>query len=561
MERDTTSSTRGSEHVYDALVDAGITVIVGLPGTQTLPIDRTIAEREEIKYVMARHETAIPHIAWGYYESGGGVAATLTVPGPGDTNAAHGLKNALNDGVPIVHISTDSDPDAFGTHPIHEIEPDTFDNVVKENITLSKPHRLREVLARGCEIARTPPYGPVRLGIPSDVLADEIDAPLVSVTPEHTDFDIDAAAEQAATLLSDGRRPIVYVGGGARRSPGGRDAIRRLIDRLNVPVLASFKGQGVFPETDDRFLGVTGGDLPAGARQTLNAAEVVLALGTDFDSLNTDGWSLPMGERLIHVDVDPAELGAVYEPDVGIVGDVSVVCEAILEKLEDLKVAPKWDGAALATAVREEYVDHLRSTGLLDDGPPLSTPGALQTVRVSVPDETVVVTDIGGHRIWSKNAFRAYSPEKFVTAGSWAGMGVGLPGAIGAKLANPDRPVVALSGDGSLFMCAQELHTAAEYGLDVTVVVFNDADYAVISKSPKLKGHVDFRWDSPDWVGLAESYGCQGRRAGTRSTLREALEWAPYADGPTLIDVAIDPNEPTAVDAAAYETDVDPTAF
>ncbi|MFC6734266.1 thiamine pyrophosphate-binding protein [Haladaptatus sp. GCM10025893] len=187
---DTNDTMRGGEYVYDALVEAGIDLLVGLPGTQTLPLDRTVVERDEMDYVMARHETAIPHIAWGYYESSGRVAATLTVPGPGDTNAMHGLKNAMNDCVPILHVSADVNPEDRGKSPIHEIEADTFDNVVKENISVERPLDLPAKVARGIEIALEPPTGPVRLGISSRVLDESFAAPAATVSPERTTFEL-----------------------------------------------------------------------------------------------------------------------------------------------------------------------------------------------------------------------------------------------------------------------------------------------------------------------------------------------------------------------------------
>ena len=175
-------SSNGSEYVYQALVEAGVEVLIGIPGTQTLPLDRTVVERDEMEYVMARHETAVPHVAWGYYESGGGVAATLTVPGPGETNAMHGLKNAYEDCVPLIHVSADVDPDHYGKKPIHEIEPETYDTVVKRNVIVERAEELPLKVAEGLETALTPPYGPVRLGIPSPILEAEHELPSVSVT-------------------------------------------------------------------------------------------------------------------------------------------------------------------------------------------------------------------------------------------------------------------------------------------------------------------------------------------------------------------------------------------
>ena len=564
MSENPVSRGGGSEYVYDALVDAGVGVLVGLPGTQTLPLDQTVASRDEITYVMARHETAIPHVAWGYYEASGCVAATLTVPGPGDTNAAHGLKNAYDDNVPILHVSPVADPAEFGNHPIHELEHETFDHVVKANLTVSNPTRLREVVARGVETALSAPYGPVRLGIPSSFLAQPVSAPAAAVTPERTTYDAAPACDAAADLLAGARRPLLYVGGGVRRSADGPDATADLADELDAPVVCSYKGKGAFSEDDDRFLGVTGGDLPAGAVAALEAADVVVALGTDFDGPNTADWSLPMGDALVHVDIDPAETDRGYDADIAVIADVGRACEEVADRLADRAVAPTWDGGRIGSAVRNEYAKQLTKRNLLGQEHPLTTPTVLRAVRETMPSDTVVTTDIGGHRIWIKNAFPVTERREFVTPGSWAGMGVGVPSAIGAKLARPDRPVCTLVGDGCLLMTAQELHTAADEDLDLTAVVFNDADYSVISKSPELdteNGDHRFDWESPDWVAIAEGFGCRARHVETRTDLVTALEWSLDVDGPTLVDVAIDPDEPRAVEVADYDTEIDPTSY
>lgn len=555
---------RGSEYLYDALVDAGVKFLIGLPGTQTLPLDRTVSEREDIQYIMARNETSIPHIAWGHYEGGGNVAATLTVPGPGDANASHGLKNALDDNVPIIHVSPIADPSKQGRHAIHEVANDTYDNVVKANLSVDNPKRLREVISRGIGIALEPPLGPVRLGIPSSFLSNPVSSPEATFVSRRTKYNNSHEIEEASVKLAKSQRPVVYVGGGARRSPNGSEVVSELVEILNAPVVASYKGKGVFPEDDDRFVGVSGSDLPSGGRAVLEAADVVLALGTDFDGPNTANWSLPMGDSLIHVDLNPDELGLSYKADTGIILDVSVAVEQITKKLRSKDLVEKWKGQRIGRAVREEYEQHLSNLGILGGSNSLTTPAVLRRLRQTLPDETIVTTDIGGHRIWTKNCFPVYDRESFITAGSWAGMGVGLPSAIGAKLANPEKPVVTFTGDGCLFMTEQELHTAASYDLDLTVVVFNDADYGIISKSPKINQETEgrqFSWSSPDWVGIAEAYGCSGRRIANRDELIEGIEWGMNSTGPTLLDVMIDQDEPSPFEASDFDTDINVNAL
>jgi len=554
-----TAPTRpGAEYVYDALVAAGVETLVGLPGTQTVPLDRVVVEREEMRYVMARHETAIPHVAWGHYEVSDVPAATLTVPGPGETNAMHGLKNALNDCVPIVHLTGDAHPDDRGKGPIHEIDPDTYDNVVKANVVVESSRDLPAAVERGIERALTPPMGPVRLGIPSKFLAGEITAPEASVSPERVTRENGALYDAAADLLVDAERPVLWAGGGTHRSPGGAEAVRALAADLDAPVLTTYKSKGVFPEDDPRFLGVASSSLPPGGQRALSRADVVCALGTDLDGIATADWELDLGDRLVHVTLDPDDVDQGYDADVGIVADAAEAAEAIRERVGGTRApADRWSGAEIGRAVRAEYRDHLEREGLYeetDEG--FHTPGVLRTVRGTVPDDTIVTEDVGGFRLWAMQAFETTAPDEMVAAGSWAGMGVGLPAAIGAKIARPERPVVCLSGDGGLLMCIHELATVTQEDLDITLVVSNNSDYAVISKQLATTETPAFAWDSPDFPTIAEGFGWDATAVDDRAGLTAALEDALDSDGPTLVDVTTPTEEPSAAAAADFETEL-----
>lgn len=547
--------TRGSDLVLRALRSVGVELVVGLPGTQTLPIDRAVQQASDVQYVMARHETAIPHIAWGYYEAVGRPAATVTVPGPGDTNAMHGLKNALEDNVPILHVSADVDPADRGKSPIHEIDPATYDSVVKRNVNVTRPVELTQKVAAGVQAAMTPPTGPVRLGIPAPFFDRDIRGPQLPVEPPEPDRPEAGPLERAGTALAGAERPVVVVGGGARRSPDAGAAIATLVERLNAHVLATYKGKGVFPEDEARFVGVTGGHLPAGPRQILAQADVVLALGTDFDGVGTDHWELPMGETLIHVTLSLDDIDQGYPPDIPVLGDLGRWCNALLDTLPTA-IAPGWDGRQLGRAVREDWQERLAERGLYDPAPPLSTAQTLTTIRRVLPREAIVTTDIGGFRLWTLQAFPTYGPDTFITAGSWAGMGIGLPSALGAALGAADRPVVGLTGDGGLLMCLQELHTIVEEGLAPTLVVGNNEDYGVISNAPGQDAP-DFSWEGPDFGTIADGFGWEQRTVATPTALAGALSWALDVDRPVLIDAQLDPDEPTVFECATYEPGVD----
>ncbi|MFB6111932.1 MAG: thiamine pyrophosphate-binding protein [Halobacteriaceae archaeon] len=548
---------RGGEHVYNGLRAAGIDLLVGIPGTQTLPLDRTVAERDEMRYLMARHETAVPHIAWGYHEAGGGIAATLTVPGPGDTNAMHGLKNALEDCVPLLHVSAEVDPADRGRSPIHEIEADTVDNAVKANHLVERPREVRPAIDRGLAEATTPPTGPVRVGVPSGLLAAEVDSMPASIEPETVRHETTQAYSAAADLIAGADRPLVYIGGGLRRADDGSAAAASLIETLGVPFVTSYKGKGVLPEDRPEWLGTTASHLNAGARRALDAADVVIALGTNFDGVTTDSWSLPMGDSLIHVNVDPSVFDRAYEADVAIADDAAHAAYELVARVEG---AGTWDGRRVGPAIREEYLETLDEADLLGESAPARTPAVLRALRDHVPPETVVVTDVGGFRLWALQLFEAAGPERYVTAGSWAGMGVGVPAAIGARVANPETPVLCLTGDGGLLMCVHELHTAADEGIDLTVVVFDNADYGTISKSPEIAdygGGRQFAWEAPDYTQVAEGFGCRGTVAETPTAVADTVTDRLDRTGVDLVSVPIDPDERGVAAAADYESTVD----
>jgi len=549
----------GADIVYDAMLEAGIELIVGLPGTQTRPLDQIIANRSDIEYLMARHETAIPHIAWGYFESSESIAATLTVPGPGETNAMHGLKNALEDSVPLLHIAAEINPGERGKGPIHEVEPETFDTVVKANFSIERPLELREKLASGIQLALTEPYGPVRFGIPKNILEGEVAKPAVSVSHERPRYKNDDLYDQAAAILRNATRPVVYAGGGARRSRDGSQVVATLAETLDAPVVVSTKGKGTFPEDDPRFIGCTGSHLPAGARQVLNRADVVIALGTDFDGINTDSWSLPMGDSLIHITLQSEALGASYDTALEIIADVTEAGTRLIDILQDMNTHSQWPQNHGA-AVRKEYLLHLKDLGLTEESHPTNTPAVLQAIRDVTPRQAVVTTDVGGNRLWAQQVFEAYEPDTYITAGSWAGMGVGVPAAIGAKFANPDTPVLSITGDGGLMMSIAELHTAVEADIKLVVVVINNEDYGVISKNTSFdaqEARQRFGWDTPAFKMIAEGFGCKATTVETVSETRSTVKSGLSESGVSLIDVRVRPDEPTAADAAVYETSLE----
>ncbi|KAA9398628.1 thiamine pyrophosphate-binding protein [Haloarcula sp. CBA1130] len=537
--------------VVDRLVANGIDTVFGIPGKQSLPLNEAIGNRDDIRFVVARHETAVTHQAWGYAETSGQIASTVVVPGPGDMNAMNGLKNALNDCTPLVHFAIETEPALRGGDAIHETPPDTYDNVVKENILLKNPETTAATIDRAVRTAQTAPKGPVRVGIPKNFLQQDVPLAGASTpaTPSPSEVPEQEVAAAAEHLLA-AEMPVIMAGGGVRASDGTA-ALRSLAERLGAPVVTTYKGKGVLPEDHDLSAGVLSGSASPELLDCLADSDVMLAVGSDLDAHGTRGWSVELPETLVHVTIDSDDLGTGYDPTVGILADAADAMTALENTIAAADTAPasKANGTERAQAVRDATARRIEP--LVDSDPPLSSVQALQTLRSELPEEAITAVDAGGFRVWALNTFEAHGPRSYVNPGSWATMGTGLPSAIGAQLANPDTPVVALTGDGGLMMCVHELHTAVAEQLPITVVVLNNDDYAIISEEAGRSYDLEqqaYSWDGTplDFVTIANGMGMDAVQANTPSEIRTAVRDSVQTDAPTLVEISTDPAEPQA---------------
>ncbi len=536
-----------SRAVIERMIEHGIDTVFGIPGKQSLPLNEAIGGRDDIEFVVARHETAVTHQAWGYAETSGRMAATVVVPGPGDMNAMNGLKNARNDCTPLLHFAIETDPKLRGGDAIHETPPDTYDNVVKANLLVENPEGAVATVDRAVEIAETPPKGPVRVGIPKSYLPKDTAQAASTVEPskETTRADEDAI-EDAAELLAAATDPVIVAGGGVRIS-GGSTALSAVAERLGAPVVTTYKGKGVFPEDHELSAGVLSGSASPELLALLSESDAALAVGSDLDAHATRGWSVDLPERLVHVTLGIDDIGTGYPPTVGIVADATAALAALDDRLSEFEISGSADGRAID--VRRATRDRIEP--LLEDEPPITSVRALRAVREALPREAIVGVDAGGFRVWGLNVFEAYDPRQYVNPGSWATMGTGLPSAIGAQLSNPEAPVVALTGDGGLMMCVHELHTVAAENLPLTVVVLNNDDYAIISEEAGRSYELsrdEYSWsETPlSFTTIAEGMGVPATGCRTPAEVREALAEALESKTPNLIEIRVDPTEPQA---------------
>ncbi|MFC7058075.1 thiamine pyrophosphate-binding protein [Halovenus salina] len=534
--------------VIERLAENGIDTLFGIPGKQTLPLNEAIGTRDDIDFVVARHETAVSHAAWGYAETSGRPAATVVIPGPGDMNAMNGLKNALNDCTPLVHIAVETSPEIRGGDGIHETPPDTYDNVVKTNTVVESPESTLVELQRAIDTAMTPPKGPVRVGIPKNFLKQDVS--LATPATYSREYTTDVPADdviEGADVLAESDEPVILAGGGVRAS-GASDHLRAVADQLNAPIVTTYKGKGTVADDNDRVAGTLSGSASPELLDCLAEADAMLAVGTDFDAVATRAWSVEVPDSLVHVTLSSGDLGTGYDPTVGIVADAATTLDALATELDD-RPTPDGNGVERAAAVRAGTTDRVEP--LLGDEPPITSVQALRTVRETLPEEAVVAADAGGFRVWGLNVFEAAGPRSYVNPGSWATMGTGLPSGLGAQLANPDDDVVVLTGDGGLMMCLHELHTAVSEEIPITLVVFNNSDYAIISEEAGRSFDLPeeaYSWaDAPlDFATIADGMGLETAQASRPDEIAAALSEALATDAPTLLEVPTDPTEPQA---------------
>lgn len=540
---------RVNEAVITALVRRNIDTVFGIPGTQSLPLNERIHARDDIDFVMTRHETAAPHAAWGYAESSDRMAATVVIPGPGDMNSMNGLKNALNDCTPLLHIAVETEPAVRGNDGIHETPPDTYDNVVKENITVQTPETTVAELTRAIAIAESPPKGPVRVGIPKNFLDQDVpivetgtfDRTTISGVPTN-------AIDEAVSILASASDPVIIAGGGVRAA-GASEALERVAESLSAPVVPTYKGKGVFSERHDLFAGILSVGSSVHLYELIAESDAVLAVGTDLDAVTTQQQSVDIPGRLVHNALHPDDIGVAYSPDVGIVADAGDLLAAIETELRSRSTETE-TGPERAQSVRRKD-DELIADPRSVETPPLTSASAETALNDALPEDAIVSVDAGGFRIWSLHILEATRPDGFIDTGSWATMGTGLPGAVGAKLANPNRDVVGLMGDGGLLMCVHELHTIAVEDIPVIVVVLNNNDYATITaeatKSFALPDRV-YGWDDVpiSLTNVAAELGVTAHQAETPDEIRSAVTDALGTETPVLIEVPTDPNEPQA---------------
>ena len=554
----------GAQALIKSLEMQGVEVIFGLPGGAILPVYDPILD-STIRHILVRHEQGAGHAAEGYAHVTGRPGVAMVTSGPGATNIVTPLADAQMDSIPLVVITgqvptTSIGTDAFQECPITGVTMD----ITKHNWLVTDAQDLPRTIAEAFHVATTGRPGPVLVDVPKDVSnsqmewywpesLDELDLP-----GYHPRIEGDPAAVRAAAeLILGAERPVIYAGGGILKAHAA-DGLRTLAERAGIPVVTTLMARGAFPDSHPLCLGMPGMHGNYTAVTAMQRADLLLALGSRFDDRVTGKVAAFAPEaKIVHVDIDPAELGKVRRPDVSIAGDCRAVIEELVAALAELGLeAGGSSRAGTAAASRpdlvpwraqlREWQEQFPLTYRQEVGGALKPQYVVETLRDSTPDDTIVVAGVGQHQMWASQYWRFDHPYTWVNSGGAGTMGFAVPAAIGAKVGRPDKMVWAIDGDGCFQMTAQELVTASAERIPVKVAILNNAYLGMVRQWQELfyeerYSEVYLSPDLPDYVKWAEAMGCIGLRVETAEDVAPAIEKANSIDDrPVVIDFRTD---------------------
>jgi acetolactate synthase-1/2/3 large subunit len=530
----------GAQAMIEALRREGVEVIFGYPGGSLLPIYDVLYDTKDIRHILVRHEQGAAHAADGYARASGKVGVCMATSGPGATNLVTGIATASMDSVPIIAITGQVPTFAIGKDAFQEADITGITMpITKHNYLLTEAADIPRVFNEAFYIASTGRPGPVLIDFPRDVQQAELDfeypdrvelpgyRPTVEGHPK--------MIERAAELIDGAERPLIYGGGGVNAA-GAQAELVELAERADIPATMTLLGKGGFPEQHELSLGMPGMHGTAYANYALHEADVIIAVGTRFDDRVTGKLDMfARSAKFVHIDIDPAEIGKNVLPTLPIVGDVKRVLGELAKKVARAK-HPEWHNTVAGW--KQQY-----PMGWKGDG--LKPQFIIQEIHRATKGEAVIVTEVGQNQMWAAQWYPCREVRQFISSGGLGTMGYGLPAAIGAKLARPDKTVWDIAGDGSIQMNIQEMATAVQSKIPVKIAVLNNGYLGMVRQWQTLffknrLSHVDLAVGTPDFVKLAEAYGAVGLRVTEESEVRGAVEKAMAVDDrPCLIDFVV----------------------
>jgi len=539
---------KGGEAIIKSLTDQGVEVVFGYPGGVLLPLYDVIYD-SDLKHILVRHEQCAAHAADGFARASGKVGVCIGTSGPGATNLITGIATAYMDSSPIVAIAGQVATGLIGNDAFQEVDTIGITMpITKHNFQAMKAKEIPGMIKSAFYIAGTGRNGPVVLDLPKDVqeeefeyeLAKDMDLPGYKPTKKGHPLQVKKAAE----MILNSKKPVILAGGGIILS-GSSEELLKLSSIVEAPVTTTLMGKGSFPEDNPLSLGMLGMHGRKVSNLVVDECDCIIAIGCRFSDRTTGLISeFAQDAKIIHIDVDPAEIGKNVDVDVPIVGDAKIILKNLIKVVEKTKNDNKRQSAWL------KHVLNFKKTcipRLSFDDIPLKPQQVIKELSEAITDDTIVTTDVGQNQMWMAHYFTSRNPRKFISSGGLGTMGFGFPAAMGAKIAMPDSDVVAVCGDGGFLMVCQDLATIKEYDIPVVICVLDNRRLGMVSQWQKLfydkrMSHTHLG-ESPDFVKLAESFGISAERVEKPGEMRETVMRAIRSGEPYLIDVIIDPEE------------------
>ena len=534
-----TETLTGAQITVRLLERQGIRTVAGIPGGAILPIYDALGQSTQIHHVLARHEQGAGFMAQGMARATGLPAVCLASSGPGATNLLTAIADAKLDSIPLVAITGQVSKAMIGTDAFQEV--DTYGlsiPITKHNFLVSSAEELLVVIPRAFAIAASGRPGPVLVDIPKDVQMQAIETtewPAPGQREPATAADGWALSE-AAGMINAARRPILYLGGGVVHAGAAGEAVE-LAEKAGLPTVMTLMALGAMPVDHPLSLGMLGMHAARYTNLALDECDLLIAVGARFDDRATGKVAAFCPQaKIIHIDIDPAELDKIKTAHVGITADVR---EALTRLLPAVAASERTEWRQRVAVLKAEHP--LQMPGCND---PLSHFGLIRTVAACLDDEAVIATDVGQHQMWVAQAYPLRRPRQWLTSGGLGTMGFGVPAAIGAALAEPQRTVVCFTGDGSILMNIQELVTAAEENVNLKIVLMNNATLGLVHQQQTLfYGERLFASQfkaSPDFVKVAQGFGIAAVDLDQAANPCAALMEAINRPGPCLIHASID---------------------
>lgn len=528
----------GSEIVIECLKEQGVDTVFGYPGGAILNIyDELYKHSDEIRHILTSHEQGASHAADGYARSTGKVGVCLATSGPGATNLVTGIATAYMDSVPVVAITANVGVSLLGRDSFQEIDiTGVTMPITKHNFIVKDVNKLADTIRWAFQIAQEGRPGPVLIDIPKDVTAGiaEYEPKQPEPVVRSTEYIKEADLEAAVSLISEAQRPFILVGGGAVIS-GAQEELKEFAQKIHAPVADSLMGKGAFDGKSDLYTGMVGMHGTKAANLGVTKCDLLVVVGARFsDRVVGQASSFAKKAKIVQIDVDAAEINKNIMVDASVIGDVKEVLKRLNDRLQEHH-HDEWDDEI--RGLKEKYPLKYNEEGL-------SGPYIVEEIYRQTNGDAIIVTEVGQHQMWAAQYYKYPKPRTLLTSGGLGTMGYGLGAAIGAKVANPDKTVINIAGDGCFRMNMNEIATAARYNIPVIQVVINNHVLGMVRQWQTLfyekRYSATVLNDAVDFVKLAEAMGAVGMRVTKKEELVPALEKALSLGRPVVLDCVID---------------------